>query len=293
MQQARKRLARSTLRDYESGIYHHLIPAFGELRLSDLDAARIRQFISGLAISNQRINNVLIPLRGICDDAFADELIDRNPFERIGGLPREDKEVDPFTREEIEAILNACEGQVLNLLTFGFFTGLRTSELIALRWKDVSSDSASIYVHHTRTRVETRDRTKTSAGVRQVKLLPHARTALQRQRAFTHGQDYVFANPRTGEPWKHDGPVRKTAWIPALVRAGVRYRKPYAMRHTYASLLLSAGESPMWVAQQMGHKDWGMIRKVYGRWIPDAAEAAGEKIARLWSQDGQPTALSG
>jgi integrase len=31
--------------------------------------------------------------------------------------------------------------------------------------------------------------------------------------------------------------------------------------------MLSRGENPMWVAQQMGHKDWGMIRKVYGRWI--------------------------
>lgn len=290
---AHKRLAKSTLRDYESGVYHYLIPTFGDLYLSELDPALLRQFIAGLTISNQRINNVLIPLRCVCDNAFADELIDRNPFERIRGLPREDSEVDPFTRSEVESILRVCEGQVLNILTFGFFTGLRTSELIGLRWKDVSSDNTSIYVRHTRTRTETRNRTKTSAGVRQVKLLPHAKSALKRQQAFTIGKDYVFDNPRTGEPWKHDGPLRKTAWIPALVRAGTRYRKPYAMRHTYASMLLSAGESPMWVAQQMGHKDWGMIRKVYGRWIPDSAEAAGEKIARLWSQDGPKTVLSG
>ena len=42
-------------------------------------------------------------------------------------------------------------------------------------------------------------------------------------------------------------------------------------------MMLSAGESPMWVAQQMGHSDWTMIARVYGRWIPEAAPDAGQK----------------
>jgi integrase len=47
----------------------------------------------------------------------------------------------------------------------------------------------------------------------------------------------------------------------------VKYRCPYQTRHTFASMMLSSGKNPMWVASQMGHADWGMIRKVYGRWI--------------------------
>ena len=43
-------------------------------------------------------------------------------------------------------------------------------------------------------------------------------------------------------------------------------------------MMLSAGESPMWVAQQMGHADWTMIARVYGRWIPDAVPDAGQKV---------------
>lgn len=43
---------------------------------------------------------------------------------------------------------------------------------------------------------------------------------------------------------------------------------PYQTRHTFASTLLSRGENPLWVAQQMGHKDWGQIIKIYGQWIP-------------------------
>ncbi|MGB7596783.1 MAG: site-specific integrase, partial [Gallionella sp.] len=61
----------------------------------------------------------------------------------------------------------------------------------------------------------------------------------------------------------------------------------YQTRHTYASMLLSAGEDPMWVSHQMGHSDWGMIRKTYGRWIPDMNPIAGRKVEDLWSQYGQ------
>jgi integrase len=64
--------------------------------------------------------------------------------------------------------------------------------------------------------------------------------------------------------------------------AGVRYRRPYQTRHTYASMMLTAGESPMWVAQQMGHRDWGMIRRIYGRWISDAQPDAGLRAEALF-----------
>lgn len=97
---------------------------------------------------------------------------------------------------------------------------------------------------------------KTRAGRRVVTLLQPALDALQAQRVHTQlaGKE-VFLNPRTGEPWLHDGPIRKTAWQPALRQAQVRYRYPYQTRHTFASTLLSAGENPVWVASMMGHKD--------------------------------------
>lgn len=47
----------------------------------------------------------------------------------------------------------------------------------------------------------------------------------------------------------------------ALRKAGVRYRYPYQMRHTFASQALSAGENAMWVARQMGHRDWTITAK--------------------------------
>jgi len=42
-------------------------------------------------------------------------------------------------------------------------------------------------------------------------------------------------------------------------------------------MMLTAGESPVWLAQQMGHSDFTMIARTYGRWIPDAVPDAGGK----------------
>lgn len=57
---------------------------------------------------------------------------------------------------------------------------------------------------------------------------------------------------------------------------------PYQTRHTYASMMLSAGEHPMWVAKQMGHADWTMIARVYGRWMPDADKLAGSRAESIY-----------
>ena len=75
---------------------------------------------------------------------------------------------------------------------------------------------------------------------------------------------------------------RKTMWHPAMKKSAVRYRRPYQTRHTYASMMLSAGEHPMWVAKQMGYIDWTMIARVYGRWMPSADSDAGGEAEELW-----------
>jgi len=71
-------------------------------------------------------------------------------------------------------------------------------------------------------------------------------------------------NALTGEPSKGDSYIRYE-WQKLIKRAGVKYRNPYQTSHTYASMMLSAGEHPMWVADQMGHADWTIIAKVYGK----------------------------
>jgi len=64
---------------------------------------------------------------------------------------------------------------------------------------------------------------------------------------------------------KNDHSIRKRIWIPALKNASSKYRNPCQTYRTFASTLHSSGENPIWVVQQIGHKDWGRIIKIYVR----------------------------
>ena len=267
LKKAERRCQFSTLKGYNSVVYHHLIPTFGSLKLTELTAQHIEDWLDTLDISNKRVNNILSPLRLVFKDAFYDELIPKNPLERVRFLPIEQREPNPLTPNEIQLVLDQLQGQSRNLFQFAFWSGLRTSELIGLRWEDIDFDNNRFYVR-VAVVVRREKTTKTASGVRTVDLNPQTLEALTNQKKYTGGSHRVFHDEKTSEAWLSDQPIRKRLWIPALKAAGLEYRNPYQTRHTFASMMLSQGKNPLWVAQQMGHKDWGMIRKVYGRWIP-------------------------
>jgi len=78
--------------------------------------------------------------------------------------------------------------------------------------------------------------------------------------------------------------LRRTAWMPLLKRAGVRYRNPYQIRHTYASMMISQGENIMWLSKQMGHADAEVTLKKYARWIADPTVKGRYQLQNDWGE---------
>lgn len=271
-------LAPSTRRDYLNSVEHFLIPAFGSLHIQELRWRHVRDFLAlHPDLSTKRRNNVLIPLRQVCGRAVEDEQIPASPFtgQAIGGRVSSHRP-DPFTPAELDVLLPACPPQLANLIEFACWSGLRTGELIALEWGDIDWVQGQIRVTRNQAGGVAKG-PKTSAGVRDVLLLPRAREALTRQKAHTFLMGgRIFHDPVTGLPWVGDSAIRKR-WMPAMRRSGVRYRRPYSTRDTYASTLLSVGEDPAWVATQMGHRDWAVLRRSYAAWI-DAVGKGGSRI---------------
>ncbi|QDQ25623.1 site-specific integrase [Chitinimonas arctica] len=288
LERQRKHVKASTFDGYRKIMLNILIPNFGNLKLDALKRATIRGWCHSLECGNKRISNILSPLRIALQEAVDDELIEMNPlygwsYKRKEAV-KEDDDVDPFSPDEQAIILASIDGQFHNLVQFALWTGLRTSEFIALEWGDIDWRRGSFRVSRAKTlAAKDPEVPKTKAGKRDVKLLEPALTALKEQKQHTrlHPSNRVFLNPHTGLPWTGDQQIR-SFWTRALTQAKIRYRRPYQTRHTYASMMLSAGESPMWVAQQMGHSDWTMIARVYGRWIPDANPTAGNKALEVF-----------
>src|SRR5881396_488676 len=92
-----------------------LIPAFGDLHLTELTRAKLREWASGLDVTPKRLANILLPLRAVLKDAAADEIIDRKRIARkpeIKAKLRDETAIDPFTPDEIRLICAACDGGV-------------------------------------------------------------------------------------------------------------------------------------------------------------------------------------
>ncbi len=67
-------------------------------------------------------------------------------------------------------------------------------------------------------------------------------------------------------------------WNAAVKRADIRRRNPYHTRHTYACWMLSAGATPSFIAEQMGHENARMVYDIYSKWIQDLS---GDQINML------------
>lgn len=294
IERQRPHLKASTWDGYRKVVFNILIPAFGAKMLTELKRPDVREWCSKQDATNKRLSNVQSVLRTALQDALDEDLIEVNPlhgwkFARKEA-PRPKDEIDPFTADEQKAVLDSCKDtQHRNLFQFAFWSGLRTSELCALKWADIDWRRGLVRVSRAMTRIaDEPEEPKTRRGNRDVKLLPSALRALEAQKGYTFlAGEYVFHDPRYGRAWDGDQSIRQGAWIPALRKAGVRYRNPYQTRHTYASMMLTAGENPIWVASQMGHSDTAMIFRNYGRWIPDATPEAGGKAAAMFDPESE------
>lgn len=272
--------------------------------------SNLRNWFLDRPVSVKRLMNVLIPLRGAMAQLAADPkqaAVQEDPFDRVRPLKRkknfiepvaispgniataplsfqqvakfqeDDDKPDPFSPEEVAAFTECMSKPFVFLIQFWLWTGLRTGELIALQWGDIDLERGLVCVR----RSVSRGILKETKGdrVRWVKILPPARAALESQ--FAHsGQaaQYVFLNPFTGRRWANESKICDR-FKAAMSSSSVRYRRPYHCRHTYASTLLSAGESTLFVAEQLGHRDWNMVMRHYGRWIPAVDALAGTRAA--------------
>ncbi|WHL17614.1 site-specific integrase [Stenotrophomonas acidaminiphila] len=282
-------LEHSTIIGYTRIVENILTPRIGKIALRDFDRLAVRELVAtfGEGVTAKRINNVLGPLRGALDDAVDDGLLAANPLDgfkvRRRAKANAAEEVDPFSPAEVRAILAAIdEDQVRNYCQFNFATGLRTSEMIGLCWSDIDWVAGTVKIRRAWVMGKMKA-PKTDSGVREVQLVAPALAALKAQRAHTAlAGEFVFHDPKSNARWGSDQTLRAGDWPKALRKAGVRYRYPYQMRHTFASQALSAGENVMWVARQMGHRDWTITAKKYARWIPSIVPDAGGKLANVW-----------
>ncbi|WP_407928254.1 site-specific integrase [Collimonas silvisoli] len=143
--------------------------------------------------------------------------------------------------------------QMAHYFIFAFPTGMRPEEIIALRWDDIDWTNRTIRVSRAKTFKGQFKDLKTSE-VRDVDLVDRAISTLEAQKRFTYmKRAEIFENPVTGRPWHDERSQRDHYWKPCLKKLGIRARRAYQARHTYATTALMAGVNPAYIARQLGH----------------------------------------
>lgn len=278
-----QRIATSTRRAYESAIRFWVGQPIGAKILHRVVLSDIRGALASKpAASAKTISNYTSVLRAALELAKFDRLIEANPLNDLR-LPKHQKpQPDPFSQEEMEAILTDMHSHyapaVADLCEFKFWTGLRSSEAFGLRWPDVDLRTGVVMIQRGIVANEDVSRTKTSTG-RIVKLNSRALATLKRQKTRTFLQNsYVWIDPRRGTEYRREQFFTRFYWLPTLKRLGMRHRPPYNTRHTYATLMLMSGMTPAFCAKQLGHSVQVFL-STYSRWLDGSADDA--EMAKL------------
>jgi integrase len=248
-----------------------IVPSLGDLRLDEIKPSHIKKWQSDLTdsgLSVPYIRQCRLMLSLIIKEAIADELIDRNPLSMVKPPKGQSKERKPFTAGEISRLLReSYDNWFRDFFILSLFTGLRTGEAFALEWEYIDFNNKTIGVRRTISGGFL-GAPKTPSSVRDVEMLPIVERALRRQYIRTgHLSSFVFVNKcnRMFKDWSY---IRKTLWKPLLEQCNLEYRVLYTTRHTFASLMLSESEEPMWVSAMLGHKNMSITLSVYAKYLP-------------------------
>ncbi|QYK03545.1 site-specific integrase [Shewanella zhangzhouensis] len=274
----------------------HLIPALGDCmiaaitktdilgfrtRLCDVDAATSK------SLSASRINHIMTYLRLMLSDA-AERFGFDNPWRNIKALPMPRSDIQPFSLDEVCRIIEGVRSDFRPYYIVRFFTGMRTGEIDGLTWENVDFARQLIHIRQSLVR-GTLGPTKTPGSFRAIAMSQPVYEALLAQRQQTGARSqFVFCN-RCGAALNHQN-VTKRIWYPLLEHLKLEKRNPYQTRHTAATLWLAAGESPEWIARQLGHANTSMLFRVYSRYVPNLLGqdgAAFERLIRKGQNEGE------
>ncbi len=274
----RHELAARTIEDYELGLTHHLLPFFKDHRLSQITAreidryktAKVREREQGNVerpLSNRTINKTLIRLGQILDVAVRYDLIAHNPVKsKVTKLKEQTPTRARLHGEQVQILLQHAGRHRALLATAIIAGGLRVSELINLRWRDIDLAGAVLHVPVS----------KTEAGIRPVHLEPELVTLLREHKLaarWSQPDDFIFPGRYRNKPRERNS-VRTRSLHNSVKRANETLEKNgkqpipaditfHALRRTYAALRAELGEHPAITAAQMGHTDPRMTLRVY------------------------------
>jgi integrase len=314
-----------TVEAYRQMLEGHVLPfkidgrPLGNMKLRELRRRHIKALLIDKrkqGYSKDTVRHFRAALSSLLTDAVEDEIIDLNPALQVSN--RKKKIADKKNQSEFEANItpmSAKEFEAFSMAAqdpkereFGPFyiflgkTGCRPSEAIAILPSDIDEKKRKVQINKVCVLNSGKIRPYTKNGVaRRVDLSPELFQLLKRHQAY---QNENLARRRE-EAFKKGNPIPKKPemlfpnrsgnyidWNNAVdafhricEKAQIGRFRPYALRHTFATILLAEGAPITYVASQLGHSKPTTTLRYYAKWLPDQ----GDRFIELLDSAGKKT----
>ena len=286
-----------TVEGYQLIVRRHLIPNLGTIPLTQLQPSHVQNYYAK-ALSGGRTDGngglsarTVLHIHRVLSEALTHavkwQILIRNVALAVDPPRPKRPEMTTLSEDQVTAFLQAAAGsQYRELFTVAVYTGMRRSELLGLRWKDVDLDLAQLSV--TKTLHRTADKgfvftePKTAKSRRTIALSPSICILLRKLREYQIAEklllglkfkddDLVFSKPDGA----HYDPSGVTHAFKRIVkRLGLPHVRLHDLRHTHASLMLKQGIHPKIVSERLGHSNIGITLDTYSHVMPGLQEAA-------------------
>jgi integrase len=282
----------STIRMYRLHVKAHIAPRVGSLKLAKLTQGHVAHLRDGLLRGERKLSlatahKVWVSFKSMLKANNVAHLASNISIKKGQRSRPLESGTDIPTPDEVKRII-AAAGDNMKLATFlrtAALTGLRSSELLGLRWRDVDLKRHEVHVRQRSDRYRAIGAPKSNSSRRTIPIGPDLAHALKRWKlACPKGEaDLVFPN-KDGVVWHYDNCMR--AVNPVMVRAGVvdRDGEPkyalHAFRHFFASWCINpkdrgGRELPAKVVQTwLGHSSIKMTLDIYGTLFPSSSDGA-------------------
>ncbi len=297
------RVAEQTFNSYEMMLRVHIRPKVGELKLTDIKILTVQKVYSqmqekGLSARTVRYAHSVFSMA--LSKAVELGYIVNNPC-NYAELPRQNKkETKAFSPEQAQRFLECAKDDRHGLVfEIALSSGMRPEEYLSLCWKDIDFEKGSATVQRALAwrkggsfmfcELKTAKSRRTVPLPKSIlpKLKEHRRRQLERRLKLGTAyekHDLVFAS-EVGNPL-HYRNITQRHFEKILERAGMKGAGfvLYSLRHSCATLLLSAGENPKIIAERLGHTSVKMTLDTYSHVLLDMQQAATDKLETMLYQ---------
>ena len=275
----------STARGYLQIIENHLRPAWADTPMCRVTPALVQDWFKTLPCTPTTKAHIKAVLFRLFEKAMLWEAIpvQRNPMElvEIKKSSKRRKRPKILTPEQCSQILTALREPYRTMVLVAICTGLRASEILALRWEDFDFVHHKLCVSRSVVRgIVDRCKTETSEAELPLDKMFAAQLLEYKKLSAPSAEGWMFPSPRTGQPYEH-GSLQQKVIREVGNKLGISNLGFHAFRHTYRSWLDASG-TPVGVQQQlMRHADVSTTMNVYGDALMESKREANSRAVKM------------